>query len=126
VGKGLFNRQERLLRGSGAGCSTHFPNPAPVIFKPAIFSLAAFDAAIGEIGQAVYLSAIKSRAAIIQAMTPFFIFAQRDIRRPDCSLMVIHDALPAPSLSEIHYGKAIAATSIVSDKVEASGIWSKL
>jgi hypothetical protein len=64
--------------------------------------MATLDPAIGEIGQAVDLPTIKPRAAIIQTVTPLFIFAQRDVRRPDSSLMIIHDALPAPSSSEIH------------------------
>jgi hypothetical protein len=69
---------------------------APVIFAAAVMTPAALDAAIGKIGQAVGPPPVKSRAAIDQAVMPFFIFAQRDNRGPGCSLAVLHDALPMP------------------------------
>ena len=80
--------------GSGAGGAAHFPDPAAVVRVPAVLPLAAFNPAIGEIGQAVGPPSIKSGSAIHQALMPFFIFTQKAVRRPARFSMVTHDALP--------------------------------
>ena len=66
--------------------------------------LAAFDPAIGEIGQAVGPPSIKPGATVHQALMPFFIFTQKAVRRPACFLVITHDAPPVMSLPEMHGG----------------------
>jgi hypothetical protein len=69
--------------------------------------LAAFDPAIGEIGQAVGPPSIEPGSAVHQALMPFFIFNQKAVRRPACFSMVTHDTLPKIALAEMIGGYGI-------------------
>jgi len=70
-----FKQPANTASGSRTGGATHFPDPAAVVRVPAVMPLAAFDPAIGEIGQAVGPPSIKPGSAVYQALMPFFIFS---------------------------------------------------